>query len=203
MLRKEEKVNRRAHLLERLSRTKNGGKVWWGRGRLKEELEEKLATEKTEVNDLKLVIEDLRGSLQLSDAQNLALQIMLKRMNKAEANLVLPAKLDCRNNIEKSEKQLENLIGELKEMSKMKYPTISSNHYSSTSSSYSLERRQEMDEVLNQELSQAQESLSGVQTELNTMTSRLKQTQSLNKNDSLNDAFEALRQAETEIQRMR
>ena len=40
--------------------------------------------QQSEIANLRSIIEDLRSSLQLSDAQNLALQVLLKKMAKAE-----------------------------------------------------------------------------------------------------------------------
>ncbi len=40
--------------------------------------------QQSEITNLRTIIDDLRSSLQLSDAQNLALQVLLKKMAKAE-----------------------------------------------------------------------------------------------------------------------
>lgn len=156
--------------------------------------------QQTEIRSLKAVIHDLRGSLQISDAQNLALQVMLKRMNKAECDLPVAEKGEVRTKIQKSEKQLENLITELKEMSQTKYPTLSSQNYSSSSSSTrgTQERGQE------QELGQTQEYLTKVQQELQDMASRLRPSPSLVSRDlSLAEAHSALLEAQGEVERMR
>ena len=99
----------------------------------KDQLEQQLVEQKEEIDSLKTVVNELRSSLQLSDAQNLALQVVLKRMDKAEAQL--PSS-EYKVKMRKSEKQLENLITELKEMSETKYPTLPSQNYSTSSSSH-------------------------------------------------------------------
>ena len=150
--------------------------------------------QQTEIDSLKNVIDDLRSSLQLSDAQNLALQVVLKRMNKAEAQLPLVEKSEYEAKIQKSEKQLENLISELKEMSQTKYPTLPSQIYSTSSSS----QEQEM------ELSTTQLYLSSVQKELRGIACRLSQSPTNTIKDmSLSEAFDALVEAQIEIEKMR
>lgn len=83
-------------------------------------LEKQVAFQQEEISTLREVIEDMRSSLQLSDAQNLALQVLLKKMAKAEIQLpVVPAD-SFRNQMNENEKQLENLVKELKEMSQIR-----------------------------------------------------------------------------------
>ena len=160
----------------------------------KEQLEQRMVGQQTEIDSLKNVIDDLRSSLQLSDAQNLALQVVLKRMNKAEAQLPLVEKSEYEAKIQKSEKQLENLISELKEMSQTKYPTLPSQIYSTSSSS----QEQEM------ELSTTQLYLSSVQKELRGIACRLSQSPTNTIKDmSLSEAFDALVEAQIEIEKMR
>ncbi len=43
-----------------------------------------MSRQQSEIANLRTIIDDLRSSLQLSDAQNLALQVLLKKMAKAE-----------------------------------------------------------------------------------------------------------------------
>ena len=43
-----------------------------------------MSRQQSEIANLRSIIDDLRSSLQLSDAQNLALQVLLKKMAKAE-----------------------------------------------------------------------------------------------------------------------
>ena len=161
----------------------------------KEQLEQRMVGQKTEIDSLKAVIDDLRSSLQLSDAQNLALQVVLKRMNKAEAQLPLVEKSEFEAKIQKSEKQLENLISELKEMSETKYPTLPSQIYSTSSSSH---HEQET------ELSTTQLYLSSVQKELRSIAYRLSQSPTTTiKEMSLSEAFDALVEAQSEIEKMR
>ena len=45
-------------------------------------LEKQVQHQQTEITGLRDVVDDLRSSLQLSDAQNLALQVLLKKMAK-------------------------------------------------------------------------------------------------------------------------
>ncbi len=49
-------------------------------------LEEQVVRQQQEISNLKAIINGLRSSLQLSDAQNLALQVLLKKMAKCEVN---------------------------------------------------------------------------------------------------------------------
>ena len=143
-------------------------------------LEKQVLLQQEEIQTLREVIDDLRSSLQLSDAQNLALQVLLKKMSKAESSL-LPTyasngyslsssmkntpddsnsptspsnpkqftsqyklfanginrkvpnanmnnntsentNFKFRSQMDESEKQLENLVKELKEMSQTMYP---------------------------------------------------------------------------------
>ena len=48
-------------------------------------LEKQVQHQQTEITGLRDVVDDLRSSLQLSDAQNLALQVLLKKMAKGES----------------------------------------------------------------------------------------------------------------------
>ena len=95
-----------------------------------EKLEAAVAAQQEEIQSLKDCVDHLRGSLQLSDAQNLALQVLLKKMSKAESRLPHVEKSVFRSQMKKSEQQLENLVSELKEMSRTQYPSINSNNYS-------------------------------------------------------------------------
>jgi len=157
----------------------------------KDQLEQQLVEQKEEIDSLKTVVNELRSSLQLSDAQNLALQVVLKRMDKAEAQL--PSS-EYKVKMRKSEKQLENLITELKEMSETKYPTLPSQNYSTSSSSHDPET----------ELSTTQVYLSSVQKELRDIACRLSQSPDVTFEDlSLTEAFDALVEAQLEIEKMR
>lgn len=55
-------------------------------------LEKQVQRQQKELSTMKELVEDLRSSLQLSDAQNLALQVLLRKMSKAETSLVTNAK---------------------------------------------------------------------------------------------------------------
>ena len=48
-------------------------------------LEKQVQHQQTEITGLRDVVDDLRSSLQLSDAQNLALQVLLKKMAKGKS----------------------------------------------------------------------------------------------------------------------
>ena len=104
-------------------------------GKKVERLERRLVEQQGEIQSLRECVTHLRGSLQLSDAQNLALQVMLKKMSKAESRLPHVEKSAFRSQMKKSEQQLENLVQELKEMSQTQYPSINSNNYSGKLSS--------------------------------------------------------------------
>ena len=162
----------------------------------KEQLEQQLVGQKEEISNLKELIDDLRSSLQLSDAQNLALQVALKRIAKAESRLPAAEKSQNRAIVKKSERQLENLISELREMSQTKYPTLASQNCSTSSSS------QEQDQA---QVSTTQVYLSGVQKELRGIATKLSRspTASTIKDLSLAEAFDALVEAQAEIERMR
>ena len=79
-------------------------------GRRVARLERQLAEQREEIAQLTDCVTHLRGSLQLSDAQNLALQVLLKKMAKAESKLPLTEKSEFRSQMKKSEAQLENLV---------------------------------------------------------------------------------------------
>lgn len=164
------------------------------------QLEEYKVFHQKEISTLKSVINQLRDSLQLSDAQNLALQVILKRMERTGHQVSTEEK--SQSIIEKSEKQLEKLIDELREMSQTKYPTLSSQNYSSSSSSYTREKSSEL--VVEPDLGHTQDYLTGIQNELRGIAFKLKQSPFNHKDDlSLTEAFEALVQAQMEIQKLR
>lgn len=83
-------------------------------------LERQVEFQQTEISGLRDIVEDLRSSLHLSDAQNLALQVLLKKMSKVE--LSEDRGDNFRSQMDESEKHLENLVKELKEMSQTRYP---------------------------------------------------------------------------------
>ena len=172
----------------------------------KDQLEQQLVEQKEEIDSLKTVVNELRSSLQLSDAQNLALQVVLKRMDKAEAQL--PSS-EYKVKMRKSEKQLENLITELKEMSQTKYPTLPSQNYSTSSSSHDPETELSTTQVIlyRETIVSAlshQVYLSSVQKELRDIACRLSQSPDVTFEDlSLTEAFDALVEAQLEIEKMR
>ena len=175
-----------------------------------EKLEKQVTDQQQEIQSLKDCVSHLRGSLQLSDAQNLALQVMLKKMSKAESKLPRVEKSEFRNQMKKSEQQLENLVSELKEMSQMKYPTITSNNHSGSVLSFNGNSYKNTDLGCEDELLSVHDSISGVRRELNTTQKRLHRiSQQIDpitdyKSDSsMNEAYEALLKTEKEIENLR
>ena len=216
------------HLRRRQNRS--GSKV--------EDLEERVQKQQEEISTLRDVIEDLRSSLRLSDAQNLALQVLLKKMAKAETQLVFsPAgsssttannnpsvsnhhhhhqhqRDSFRSRMDESEKQLEHLVKELKEMSQIRYPRLqqqpsSSHHHnngveSGASSSCSTNMFIQPDPLFSLELGELEETLGGAKTELAAAQSELKATAGkLRDVNSLDDAYKALEKAQQELEVMR
>lgn len=180
-------------------------------------LEKQVEHQQTEISGLRDVVEDLRSSLQLSDAQNLALQVLLKKMAKAE--IQLPVVQDSfRSQMDESEKHLENLVRELKEMSQTKYPTylLHSNTHGGSSTATSingggtLNTMQDFaldDEVheTSKALGGAQEELRAAQQELQTTVIRLQHKEIEVEENSMNlrDAYRALERAQQELNKMR
>ncbi|TRY70517.1 hypothetical protein TCAL_15041 [Tigriopus californicus] len=181
-------------------------------------LEKQVLHQQEEIRTLRDVIEDLRSSLQLSDAQNLALQVLLRKMAKAEIQLPLASDDTFRSQMNESEKQLENLVKELKEMSQIRYPRLSTSNKISpvahntgtgTSSSGSVNPESflledELDQT-SQALGGAQNELKAAQQELRHTAIRLQEKESELKDNSmdLNDAYKALEKAQQELNKMR
>lgn len=165
-----------------------------------------------EISSLRDVVEDLRSSLQLSDAQNLALQVLLKKMAKTEVQSM--PKEDFRTRMNDNEKQLEHLVKELKEMSKIRYPRLNggvnnnSNYGTATTNSSSTSSHQ-VHVFSNTDLAMCQEELSNTSTALNGAQSELQatsdelKTTAFRLNNSTNEAYQALEQAQRELNRMR
>ena len=182
-----------------------------------EKVERQVAEQQQEIQSLKDCVTHLRGSLQLSDAQNLALQVMLKKVTKAESKLPTNKKMEkteFRNQMKKSEQQLENLVTELREMSQMKYPTIAnSNHYHSGSVfSFNGNSCKNPDLGISEdELLSVHDSITGVKRELGTTQKRLHRisqqidpSSDPSKSDSsMLEAYEALLKTEKEIENLR
>ena len=250
-------------------------------------LEKQVLLQQEEIQNLREVIEDLRSSLQLSDAQNLALQVLLKKMSKAESSL-LPTyasngyslasstkntpedsssplsqintrdytsqyklfsngingnKISNGNNnqsnssisfkfrsqMDESEKQLENLVKELKEMSQTMYPpsnyllmqnqlglNTNNNNTISTASSGSTFNGggisyQDID-PLQDEITKTSKVLNGTTDELKATQKELKETATrlhqreseLEENSmSLKSAYKALEKAQKDLLKMR
>jgi len=169
------------------------------------QMEHRMCEQQKEIESLRDVIDHLRSSLQLSDAQNLALQVLLKRMAKAEAKLPSEEPGKINNHIKQSEKQLECLISELKEMSETKYPTIPRNLYSGSPSSMI-----NLDQGIEEELEKSKESISEVQKDLTSANMQLRdyskqlQNKETNKEDlNMKIAYKALLKAELEIEKLR
>ena len=167
-----------------------------------------MAAQQEEIQSLKDCVDHLRGSLQLSDAQNLALQVLLKKMSKAESKLPRGEKSEFRSQMKKSEQQLENLVSELKELSQTKYPTIPSNIYSGSVLSFNGQARQEdeneLDEV-HQSISGVRQDLTATQRNLRRISRRLEPELSCPcpENTSMLEAYEALLSTEKEIEALR
>merc|ERR1719483_261721 len=173
-----------------------------------EKLEKQVVQQQTEIQSLTDVVEHLRSSLQLSDAQNLALQVLLKKMAKAESKLPVAESSDFRNQIKQSEQQLENLVSELKEMSQTKYPTIPSNIYSGSTCSFN--DRTHFDLGIEEELERSHESISGVQKDLTSTQKQLKDIskqlepkESIREDLNMKEAYKALLKTEKEIEKLR
>ena len=181
----------------------------------KVEMLTRTATEqRQEIQSLKDCVHHLRGSLQLSDAQNLALQVLLKKMAKAESKLPLPPrrveKSEFRSQMRKSEQQLENLVSELKEMSQTKYPTISSNHHSSSVLSFNGITKPVTDTALEDDLLGVSNTISGVRRDLTTTQKQIRRISrtldpdnEFKTNTSMMEAYEALLKTEQEIEVLR
>ena len=170
-----------------------------------EKLEAAVAAQQEEIKSLKDCVDHLRGSLQLSDAQNLALQVLLKKMSKAESKLPQAEKSEFRSEMKKSEQQLENLVSELKELSQTKYPTIPSNIYSGSVLSFNAHSRQGAED----ELEDVHQSISGVRRDL---TATQKNLQRISRTlepgldcqgNTMMEAYEALLKTEREIDALR
>jgi len=173
-----------------------------------ERLEKQVIQQQTEIQSLTDVVEHLRSSLQLSDAQNLALQVLLKKMAKAESKLPVAEPSDFRNQIKQSEQQLENLVSELKEMSQTKYPTIPSNIYSGSTCSFN--DTTHLDLGIEEELERSHESISGVQKDLTSTQKQLKDIskhlepkESIREDLNMKEAYKALLKTEKEIEKLR
>merc|ERR1712106_955550 len=71
-------------------------------------IEGELLKQQCEISELTNMVEDIRGSLHISDAQNLALQVMLQRLSSTDSTQKVPRKTksDFKHTVTKSEKQL-------------------------------------------------------------------------------------------------
>lgn len=171
--------------------------------------------QQTEISGLRDVVQDLRSSLQLSDAQNLALQVLLKKMAKAEVALPVIGHDSFRSQMDESEKHLENLVKELKEMSQTKYPTYLQNNLhggsSSTATSINGGTMTLPDFVLEDEvmettkvLGEASDELKAATSELQTTVTRLQLEAAEDDHTlSLREAYRALERAQQELNKMR
>ncbi len=152
--------------------------------------------------------------MQLSDAQNLALQVLLKKMAKAEVQLPSMGHESFRSQMDESEKHLENLVKELKEMSKTRYPRYLPNANGlggSSSTATSINGGGTLtlpDFVLEDEvqetpmvLGEASVELMWASTVLKTTAFKLQHTEE--EEMSLKDAYKALERAQEELNKMR
>ena len=181
-------------------------------------LERQVEHQQTEICGLRDVVEDLRSSLQLSDAQNLALQVLLKKMAKAEVQLPVIGHDSFRSQMDESEKHLENLVKELKEMSQTKYPSYlpHANLHGGSSTATSInggigalpdfileDEVQETSKVLGE----ASDELKAATTELQTLAvTKLPQQENNHEQfESMNlkEAYKALERAQEELEKMR
>ena len=249
-------------------------------------LEKQVLIQQEEIQTLREVIEDLRSSLQLSDAQNLALQVLLKKMSKAESSLLptyasngyslsssmknTPEEDSCsptspskeytsqyklfsnginrkvpngnvnnnsentnfkfRSQMDESEKQLENLVKELKEMSQTMYPpsnyllmqnqfglnnnnnhntisiTSSGSTFNGGGISYQdIDPLQDEITKTSKVLNGTKDELKATQQELQQTANRLHQKESELEENSVNlkNAYKALEKAQKELLKMR
>ena len=181
-------------------------------------LERQVEHQQTEISGLRDVVEDLRSSLHLSDAQNLALQVLLKKMSKAEVEAMGPP--EFRTHMNESEKHLENLVKELKEMSQTRYPRYlpNANNMNGASSSTATSINNEgcnmtlPDFVLEDEvqetskvLGEASDELKAATNELEVLASvtRLSSSPDAEEEISLQEAYRALETATNELNKMR
>ena len=172
-----------------------------------ERLTQTAAAQQEEIQSLRSCVLHLRGSLQLSDAQNLALQVLLKKMSKAESKLPLPSreeKSEFRSQMRKSEQQLENLVSELKAMSRTQYPTITSSILSCNGNPSQAEQR------ISDDLLGVHHSISGVKRDLTTTQKHLQRISrtldpesDFKSNTSMMEAYDALLKTEQEIDLLR
>ena len=171
-------------------------------------LERQVEHQQTEISGLRDVVQDLRSSLQLSDAQNLALQVLMKKMAKAEAQIPVMGDDSFRSQMDESEKHLENLVKELKEMSQTKYPRYNvPAEASSTTTSINGGAITLPDFVLEDEVTETSKVLEGASDELKAATSELQATvtrlQTEDDPISLKEAYRALERAQLELNNMR
>ena len=177
-------------------------------------LERQVEHQQTEISGLRDVVEDLRSSLHLSDAQNLALQVLLKKMSKAEVEVM--GHDSFRSQMNESEKHLENLVKELKEMSQTRYPRYlphANMNGASSSTATSINNEGNMtlpDFVLEDEvhetskvLGEASDELKAATNELQTTVTRLTSSSDNEEELSLQEAYRALERAQEEINKMR
>ncbi len=205
-------------------------------------LEKQIQHQQTEITGLRDVVEDLRSSLQLSDAQNLALQVLLKKMakesppstgtslsqhstqphenvNKATRGQHVEMSADFRANhvgdrvdfrskiMNESERHLENLVRELKEMSQIKYPTYNaSTGGNGTSSTATSVHGFDDDNTSNvNPRSPSSNELKAVQEELDSTVGKLQAKEFEVEENSVNlrEAYRALEKAQRELNKMR
>ena len=179
-------------------------------------LEQQVEHQQTEISGLRGVVEDLRSSLHLSDAQNLALQVLLKKMSKAEVDVM--GHDSFRSQMNESEKHLENLVKELKEMSQTRYPRYlpqANMNGASSSTATSINNEGNMtlpDFVLEDEvqetskvLGEASDELKAATNELQTTVTRLTSSPDTEAEEdlSLQEAYRALERAQDELNKMR
>uniref|UniRef100_A0A0K2UR14 EF-hand domain-containing protein n=1 Tax=Lepeophtheirus salmonis TaxID=72036 RepID=A0A0K2UR14_LEPSM len=204
-----------------------------------EALEKQVIQQKGEIKSLREAIHEMRSSLHLSDAQNLALQVLLRKMKDISSGVgggggVLGAPsgmIDipsaspssssevkpsfASRSVAESEKQLENLVHELREMSQTKYPSVgsSSAHQASYSSNNSTLYNTKLDDSpFEEEIAATSAALGGAKDDLILTQKELQQTVlklqlkeiELEENSmNLTDAYKALELAQEELNKLR
>ncbi|CAB4057847.1 unnamed protein product [Lepeophtheirus salmonis] len=220
-VRNANRISRRCHFLKRLSRRSHFNPLL-PRPSQVEALEKQVIQQKGEIKSLREAIHEMRSSLHLSDAQNLALQVLLRKMKDISSGVgASPSSSSevkpsfASRSVAESEKQLENLVHELREMSQTKYPSVgsSSAHQASYSSNNSTLYNTKLDDSpFEEEIAATSAALGGAKDDLILTQKELQQTVlklqlkeiELEENSmNLTDAYKALELAQEELNKLR